>query len=617
MKPIYPFARFAYRTLIAPWPPYAVFLIVIGAIGGAVPLLHIYATTHLIDMLMAERARADASSIDLLMPYAPYLGLLIGMMALHWILYYDTFQRYLAAHLNERVVQRFNKTFFWRVFALPLERFEYPEQHDTMTRAYRAINGIHPRGQSQIAAQELYAVQRLISCTTGAITILYALSKVNIAIVLILLIGGLYMMRWSMRHERQFIDIHYDQTARQRQRDYWGRLLTERAHAAEIRLFGLGNYMLSAWRVLNDAMIREIADARRTFTQTLLILLAIMAGLFGLSIALLIDQSSRGTLGIGQFVAMLYAIHHYLFFLHNNGHRITRMQWFFAELRYAYDFMEKEAPPSRSFPTTDATASDAVPEVIFEGVSFAYPGAEKPALSNIDLRIRAGERVALLGENGSGKTTLVKLLLGLYQPTKGRIYIDGRPLDAIDPKTWRTQVAAAFQDYGRYAFRVRENIAFGNLDKRADEAAIQRAARQSAADEMIATLPRGYDTLLGREFETGTDLSGGQWQALALARAYLRDAKILALDEPTSALDALAEVAVYRRFSDLSKGKTVLLISHRLGAARLADRIVFLRRGRVAEVGTHAELIDAKSDYATSYAMQAARYRTEGSRDGE
>ena len=161
--------------------------------------------------------------------------------------------------------------------------------------------------------------------------------------------------------------------------------------------------MLSAWRVLNDAMIREIADARRTFTQTLLILLAIMAGLFGLSIALLIDQSSRGTLGIGQFVAMLYAIHHYLFFLHNNGHRITRMQWFFAELRYAYDFMEKEAPPSRSFPTTDATASDAVPEVIFEGVSFAYPGAEKPALSNIDLRIRAGERVALLAKMDRAK----------------------------------------------------------------------------------------------------------------------------------------------------------------------------------------------------------------------
>ena len=346
MSHIYHFARFAYGTLIAPWPPYTFFLIIIAIIGGTVPLLHIYATTQLIDMLMTHPptggTNTDTPLIDLLTPYASYLGLLIGMMVLHWIVYYDTFQRYLAAHLNERVVEQFNKTFFTRVFNLPLEQFEYPERHNTMTRAYRAINGNHPRGQSQIAAEELYMVQRLLSCTAGAITILWALAKINIAIALTLLIGGLYMMRWSMKHERQFIDIHYDQTTRQRQRDYFGNLLTERTHAPEIRLFGLGNYMLSAWRTLNNAMIDEIATARRTFTQTVLILLIIMAGLFGISIALLLYQSSQGTLGIGQFVAMLYAIHNYLFFLHNNGHRITRTQWFFNELRYAYDFMEKE-----------------------------------------------------------------------------------------------------------------------------------------------------------------------------------------------------------------------------------------------------------------------------------
>ena len=383
---------------------------------------------------------------------------------------------------------------------------------------------------------------------------------------------------------------------------------------------------LSQWRTFNNTMIDEIADARRTFTKTLLILLVILAGLFGISVALLLHQSSQGTLSVGQFIAMLYAVHHYLFFLHNNGHRITRMQWFLSELRYAYDFMgagsrmaTKPHPPTTAH--TENTKpialpqNNGVPAVIFDDVSFTYPGAEMPALSNIDLHIQSGERIALLGENGSGKTTLVKLLLGLYQPTQGQILIDGLPLHSIDPKLWHQQVGAVFQDYGRYAFTIRENIGFGNLEKLNDESAIQQAARQSAASEMITTLTDGYGTLLGREFEDGTDLSGGQWQTLAIARAYLRDAQILVLDEPTSALDALAELAVYQQFSDLSKGKTLLLISHRLGSARLADRIVFLEHGQVTEMSTHTELINAQNTYAKLYALQAAWYQKEVSSD--
>lgn len=242
-------------------------------------------------------------------------------------------------------------------------------------------------------------------------------------------------------------------------------------------------------------------------------------------------------------------------------------------------------------------------------VEFTYPGNSTPALSGINLQVRPGERIALVGVNGSGKTTLVKLLLGLYRPTQGRILVDGTDLQDIAPDAWRTHVGAVFQDYARYALTVRENIGFGQLDRLDDDEAIRSAAKRSSAAELVETLPDGYDTILGKEFENGHDLSLGQWQKLALARAYLRDAALLVLDEPTSALDALAELDVYRRFSELSTGKTVLLISHRLGSARLADRILFLEDGRITEEGTHEDLITASGAYAELYAMQAEWYR--------
>jgi ATP-binding cassette subfamily B protein len=230
-------------------------------------------------------------------------------------------------------------------------------------------------------------------------------------------------------------------------------------------------------------------------------------------------------------------------------------------------------------------------------------------LDGIDLAIRPGERIALVGENGAGKSTLVKLLLGLYQPTAGRISADGIDLRSMAPQAWRATVGAVFQDYMRYSMTVRENVGFGRLEKLDDLCAIEDAVRSSSAEETVRALPVGYETLLGKEFEGGQDLSQGQWQKLAIARAYLRDAEILVLDEPASALDALAELEIYRQFVKLAEGKAVLLISHRLGSARLADRILFLQQGRIVQEGTHDELMAAGGPYAELYAMQAEWYR--------
>ena len=238
------------------------------------------------------------------------------------------------------------------------------------------------------------------------------------------------------------------------------------------------------------------------------------------------------------------------------------------------------------------TAPYDTPEIGFSGLSFAYPGSETMVLDELDLTIAPAERVALVGRNGAGKSTLARLLLGLYRPTSGSIRVGGIDLRDIDPADWRSRVAAVFQDYFRFELTARENIGFGDLPRMSERPAVESAAVKGGASGFVGALPKGYDTMLGRSFdEAGQDISAGQWQRLASARAYFREASVLVLDEPTAALDAKAEVEVYRRFRDMSEGKSVLLISHRLGSARLADRIVFLEGGRIVEQGTHDELM--------------------------
>jgi ATP-binding cassette subfamily B protein len=227
----------------------------------------------------------------------------------------------------------------------------------------------------------------------------------------------------------------------------------------------------------------------------------------------------------------------------------------------------------------------------------------------VSLEIRAGERLALVGENGAGKSTLARLLLGLYAPTVGRILVEGVDLRAIDPREWRASASAVFQQFGRYDLAVTENIGLGDARRLDDPAAIEAAARKSGAEAVIRVLPHGYETLLGKEFDGGTEISAGQRQKIAVARAYLRDAEVLVLDEPTASLDARAEVEVYRQFRDAAEGKTVLLISHRLGSARLADRILVLEQGRVVEQGTHKQLLQLGGRYATMLQAPAQWYR--------
>ena len=245
----------------------------------------------------------------------------------------------------------------------------------------------------------------------------------------------------------------------------------------------------------------------------------------------------------------------------------------------------------------------------FEGVWFRYPSGERWILENFSLKIRPGEKLALVGENGAGKTTLIKLLTRLYEPERGRVLLHGVDLRHYSSEELHRRVGAIFQDYVRYQRTLRENVGFGAVEKVGDLAAVESAARRSGADEVARGLSKGYETRLGRWFDDGHDLSGGQWQKVALGRAFMRDGEVLILDEPTSSLDAESEAAVFERLKALAAGKTALLVSHRFSTVRMADRILVMKDGRVLELGTHDELVALGGTYARLFELQARGYR--------
>ncbi|HZY68845.1 MAG TPA: ATP-binding cassette domain-containing protein, partial [Devosia sp.] len=247
--------------------------------------------------------------------------------------------------------------------------------------------------------------------------------------------------------------------------------------------------------------------------------------------------------------------------------------------------------------------------IVFDNVGFRYPGSERFVIRNLNLTIRAGETIALVGENGAGKTTIVKLMTRLYEAEEGRITIDGTDIREFSSEDLRRNIGVIFQDFLRYSFTARDNIGVGRIEEAADLPRITRSAEQSLANEVIEKLPGRYDQQLGKQFVGGQDLSGGEWQKLAIARAYMREASIIILDEPTAALDARAEAEVFSRFKSLSESATALLISHRFSTVRMADRIVVLEEGKVLEAGTHQELMALRGHYAELFELQAAGYR--------
>ena len=396
-----------------------------------------------------------------------------------------------------------------------------------------------------------------------------------------------------------------------RRMNYLVSLVTTDSFAKEVKLFGLGGYFIERYRLIAHAFYSSQRGqlVRRYLTGFAWGNLSTVAtSVTYLYVAL---QAIAGRLTLGDLTLYTQAAVSVQSSIQSILGGFSGMYEHNLYLNNLYELMAME--PSMPVPAIPAAVPQPLRgEIRFENVSFAYPGADKNAVTDLSFTVKAGETLAVVGRNGAGKTTIFKLICRLYDPSDGRILIDGIDLRDFEPDQLRRQIGAMFQDYVDYQATAAENIGLGNVPQIADRDAVVSASRQAGSDELIANLPEGYDTALGKWFDAGVNLSGGEWQKVALARAFMRDdARILLLDEPTSALDAQAEYDLFERLRSLTHGRTAVYISHRFSTVRRADRIVFLEHGRLVEEGTHQELMRLDGRYARLFRMQAAAYTGE------
>ncbi len=481
---------------------------------------------------------------------------------------------------------------------LDLASYEDPHFHDTLERArvqatdrIAMIQAIGSVGQQMVAA---------ISLSLGILWFSPWLLALLVAAVVPAFLG-----------ESHFAFLGYSQNIRQtpvrRQLDYLRVVGASKESAKELRLFGLSGFLSGQYARLSNGIYDEnVRLARKRLWAGAALSLLGTAGYYG-AYAYVIYRTVTGALTWGtlQFLAGAIAgTSSNIQSVFSTFSSIADQSLFLTDLVEFLEVKPKIASKPHALPAPRPIRDG----FVLEQVSFAYPGNPRRVLDRLDLRIEPGERIALIGENGEGKTTLVKLLTRLYDPTGGRILLDGVDLRDYNMEDLQSQIGVIFQDFMRYEMTARENIAVGRIDA-SEDGAVRVAAHKSLADRVIEKLPRQYEQLLGLRFEGGVDLSGGEWQKVALARAYVRDAQVVILDEPTASLDARSEYEVFQRFAELTAGKTAVLISHRFSTVRMAGRIVVLENGRIAEQGSHGQLLSLGGRYSNMFELQAAGYR--------
>ncbi|RVU16951.1 ABC transporter ATP-binding protein [Methylobacterium oryzihabitans] len=570
----------------------------------AVPALTLYVAKLVVDAVVAGRGdvAALATASDwVASPVLRQVALLIGA-ELALALASDLLGRatgLVDGVLAEMTGNAITLRLMAHAAALDLAQFEDPAVQDGLERARRQV-----AWRGNLMGQLLGQLQDGLTALSLAVAVVAFLPWLVVLLVLALIPAFLNELHFN----RQGYRLAYQRSPERREGDYMRQLGAGAESAKEIKLFGLSGYLAERFGRLADRALRENTRLarRRAVAGGLFASLGTLAYYLAYLVIALRAATGAITLGdltflTGAFLRLRGLVEGLLLGLSQLSGQAQYLDDLFAFLALAPRLRAPAHPAPFPTPIRDG--------FVFEAVGYRYPGAERWALRDLSLTIRAGEVVALVGENGSGKTTVVKLLARLYDPTEGRILLDGRDLRDYDPDILRTRIGVIFQDFVRFDFTAGENIAVGRIAERADAARIAGAAARGLADAVVARLPAGYGQRLGRRFDDGVDLSGGEWQKLAIARAYMRDSEVLVLDEPTAALDARAEAEVFARFRGLAQGRTALLISHRFSSVRRADRIVVLGDGRVQEAGTHEDLIRTGGRYAELFELQAAAYR--------
>lgn len=585
------------RTLALVWassPSLLVYLTGLSVAGAGLPLGIAYAGKRIIDAVVLHDRRLTLSWV------AVELALVAFSAAT------QRAQGLVRSLLGARLGTDVNVQILEKALRLDLQFFEDAEFYDKLTRARR-----------EASSRPVALLSESFALVQNAVTLVgYAVMLAHFSpwIVLGLLLATLPATLSEMRYSKIAFRIRNWRSPESRKLLYLEHVLANDQHVKEVKLFGIGPHLLDRYRALAESFFEEdkklaIRRAFLTHAFSLIGTFAFYATYAVMAVAAALSRITLGNLTL-YVVSLRQGQQAFQSVLSGIGnlyeHNLYMSNLFgYIELAEASELREHERATKRLAVPLSTGAG-----IRFENVGFRYPNKEAWALRHLNLEIAAGDSIALVGENGAGKTTFVKLLAGLYEPTEGRIILDGRDLSTWDPEQLRRRFGVLFQDFNKYQLKLRENIGLGSVDHLGDELRIERAAERGGASALVSALPGGLDASLGSWFEKGSELSGGQWQKVALARAFMReDADILVLDEPTAALDAESEHAVFERFRELAIGRTTIVISHRFPTVRMAKTIIVLEHGQVVEQGSHAALLAQNGKYAHMFNLQAQGYQ--------
>lgn len=561
-------------------------------IKAAIPLAMLYVGKEIIDEVikLMNQPGADQS----------FLWLMVGL-ELGLALVSDLISRgitLLDGLLGDLFANKTSVMLIRHAAKLDLDQFEDPDFYDKLERARRQT-----LGRTLLMSQVLTQLQNVI-------TILFlgaGLIAFNAWLILILIIAVIPSFLGETHFNQRTYSLTANWTPERRELDYLRYIGASDETAKEVKIFNLADFLADRFKNLSDKYYsanKKIALSRATWGS---LLSAVGTVAYYGAYVFIILQTVSGIITVGTLTFLAGSFQRMRTLLQSIMNTFSKITEGALYLQDLFEFLDLE-PQIKSKSKSKTFPNPIQKGFTFENVGFKYFNSEIWALRNVSFHLKAGEKMALVGENGAGKTTLVKLLARLYEPTEGRILLDGVDLRDYDLHDLRDNIGIIFQDYIRFQMKASENIAIGKIEELKEMSLIKNAAKKSLANTVVDILPQQYNQVLGKRFANGVELSGGQWQKVALARAYMRDAQLLILDEPTSALDARAEHEVFLRFSELIAGKTAALISHRFSTVRMADRILFLENGQVKELGSHEELVEKDGKYAELFRLQAKGY---------
>lgn len=592
--------RYSRRAIDLVWTtskPLTVLLLALTLVAGLLPAAAAWIGQQIVDSVVAAAAAVEAGAEPVFTFVLGWValegGVMVAMAGMQKGL--GVCQSLLRAMLGHRV----NVMILDKALTLQLSHFEDADFYDKLTQARREASS----RPLSLVNRTFGLVQNAISLTSYAVLLL-AFSPWA---VLVLVLGGLPAFLVETKFSGEAFRLFRWRSPETRKQMYLETVLAQDQYAKEVKLYGLGPLLLDRYRKIFDVVFAEDRNLtlRHGFWSFVLGLLG-TAAFYG-AYAWIVVETVLGQISLGEMTMYLMVFRQGQTAVSASLSSIGGMYEDNLYLSNLYEYLDRPIGRITGHAVAGPKPGDGVR---FEAVSFAYPGSSSPALSTVNLHLKPGQSLALVGENGSGKTTLIKLLTRLYEPTGGRILLDGLELAKWDPEHLRTRVGVIFQDFARYQMLVGENVGAGDVDHFDDEPRWREAASLGMADSFVKDMPAGYQTQLGRWFKDGRELSGGQWQKIALSRAFMRsNADILVLDEPTAAMDAEAEATVFDHVRNLTADRIAILISHRFSTVRSAGHIVVLDHGKVIEQGSHEQLMELHGRYARLFTLQAEGYR--------